>query len=506
MREDSLNTLSVKDLTVSIGGKHVLAGVNFALESAIAVGIVGESGSGKTMLAKSLLGLLPRGSEVSGEYRVEGEEMSLTAKEKEWNRIRGRLVGLILQDPFTALEPLGKCGEQILEGVPKERRKDFDVEAALAEVGLPADVRHRYPSELSGGQRQRVVIAATLATNPDLLIADEATTSLDVVTQKEVLDLIEKLSKKREMPLVIISHDIGLVSERTDYVLVMQDGHIVEEGPVKDVVEHPSTEYAKKLIEANRALSAEEYPETPQAGGLVIEAKDLRKSFDGFAALGGVSIEVRRGECVGVVGESGSGKTTFARCLVGLERPDSGSIEYLGKGHPQMVFQDPYSSLNPAHTVKYILLEAIRASGYSQSETKAKLQEILSLAELSGEFVTRKAAQLSGGQRQRVAIARALAPGAELLICDEPVSALDVIVQNQILDTIERLRLERGLSVLFITHDLSVARRIADRIYVMHGGSVVEHGTVQDIFENPREAYTKELIAAAFSGGRDSAL
>ncbi|MDR1271471.1 MAG: ABC transporter ATP-binding protein [Clostridiales Family XIII bacterium] len=496
-----MNALSVAGLNVYIRDHQILKNVNFAVESGSAVGIVGESGSGKTILAKSLIGLLPGGGRPEGEYRIGAEEVPLAASEKEWRKIRGKRIGLILQDPSTALEPLGKCGTQILEGVPKENRKAFDVAEALAEVGLSADVQHRYPNEISGGQRQRVVIAASLATEPELLIADEATTSLDVVTQKEILDLIDEIREKRKMPLIIISHDIGLVSDRTDYAVVMQEGEIVEEGPVAELIANPRTDYAKKLIEADRVLFTSDYREAPKDGSLVVVAESLKKSFEGAVALDEVSVEVRRGECVGIVGESGSGKTTFARCLVGLERPDSGTIEYTGKGHPQMIFQDPYSSLNPSHTIKYILLEAIRAAGYPQEESKKKLSEMLSLAELREELLSRKPDSLSGGQRQRVAIARALALESELLICDESVSALDVIVQNQILDTIEGLRREKGLAVLFITHDLSVARRIADRIYVMRGGRVLEHGTVRNIFEAPKEAYTKELLEAAFAAG-----
>ncbi|MDR0875593.1 MAG: ABC transporter ATP-binding protein, partial [Clostridiales Family XIII bacterium] len=489
-------------------------GISFDLDEPICVALVGLSGSGKTMFARALMGLLPAGSEVTGAYLLGGEPFDFNAKEAARREVRGKTIGLIMQDPFTALDPIAKCGSQILAGVPANRRTSFDVLAALDEVGLPASVEERYPFELSGGQRQRVVIAAALATEPKLLIADEATTSLDVVTQQEILELIDGIRRRRGMPLIFITHDIGLVCKWADRIAVVEDGRIVETGPAREIIRHPQNAYTRTLVEADRLLSGTvltDKTETKGDGSSVFGAKTdepspfvspfvlcatgLVKNFGVFRALDGVSIEVHAGECIGVVGESGSGKTTLARCLVGLERPDEGRIEYFGKGMPQIVFQDPYSSLNPAHTVRAILTEALLAGGAQASIT---IEELLHLAELPAELLDRKPARLSGGQRQRVAIARALAPGPEVLILDESVSALDVVVQNQILGTIDRLRRERGLAILLITHDLSVVRMVASRVYVMNEARVVEHGDTAQIFAAPKDPYTAKLLAAAF--------
>ncbi|MDR3224690.1 MAG: amidohydrolase family protein [Clostridiales Family XIII bacterium] len=518
--------LDIQNLCVRIRGEEILKDIDFALNENVSVGIVGESGSGKTMLVRSITGLLPDGAEASGSYEIDGTPFDLNASERKWRSVRGSEIGMIMQDPFTALEPLTKCGKQIRAGASARHSAAlgvtpgrsvvsdvaavrnvasdeqaghsaaFDVTAALEEVGLRADIANRYPFELSGGMRQRVVIAAALATEPKLLIADEATTALDVITQREILDLIDEIRARRKMPLIIITHDVKLVYQRTDRVIVMDKGRIVEWGPTRSVIENPREDYTKTLVEADRFLNVSSYPAYSVGGDIILRVDGLVKKFDGRAALSGVSIEVGAGECVGVVGESGSGKTTLARCIVGLTKPDAGVVKYFGKGNPQIVFQDPYSSLNPAHTVRYILEEALRASGRAKDE----LADLLNVAEIPEELLGRRPASLSGGQRQRVAIARALAPRPELLICDESVSALDIVIQNQILRTIERLRKERGLAVLFITHDLSVVRMLSGRIYVMHDAAVVNEGSTERIFEGADDPYTQQLIDAADVG------
>ncbi|MCL2492569.1 MAG: amidohydrolase family protein [Clostridiales bacterium] len=486
------------NLKVRIGGAEILDGIGFALDEAVSVGLVGESGSGKTMFARSLTGLLPTGSCVSGDYLIDGEAFAFDAAERAWQRVRGSEIGLILQDPFTALDPLVRCGKQILLGVPKARRTLFDLETALAEVGLSMEIGERYPHELSGGQRQRVVIAAALATEPKLLIADEATTALDVVTQREILDLIDEIRSRRSMPLLLITHDIGLICDRTDQIIILEAGRVVERGETKAVVEHPQNAYTKRLVEADRVLNESGYQTPPPENEpVILRVTELCKNFGAVRALSDVSIEMRAGECAGVVGESGSGKTTLARCVVGLERADQGEIVYTGKSFPQIVFQDPYSSLNPAHTVRKILTEALKAGGTDSGSIISRLSELLALAEVDEELLDRRPERLSGGQRQRVAIARALATDPDLLVCDESVSALDTVVQNQILATLDRLRHERGLAILFITHDLTVCRMIASRVYVMLDGKVVESGETRRIFESPRDAYTRRLLAAA---------
>ncbi|MDR0817608.1 MAG: amidohydrolase family protein [Clostridiales Family XIII bacterium] len=496
---NSTITLSIRDLRVNIAGKEILRGIDFDLNEDISIGIVGESGSGKTMFVRSAIGLLPPAAEVTGEYEIDGAAFRLNAKESKWRKVRGSEIGMIMQDPFTALDPLKKCGRQILNGVPGANRKSFDLNAALAEVGLPEKVAQQHPFELSGGMRQRVVIAAALATEPKLLIADEATTALDVITQREILDLIDEIRVHRGMPLILITHDIKLARQRTDKIIVMERGQIVESGDTKEVIDHPKEDYTKMLIDADRFLNVSAYPEYAVGGEILLKVDHLVRRFGKFTALDDVSIEVGEGECVGIVGESGSGKTTLARCIAGLSHAQSGTIKYFGKGSPQIVFQDPYSSLNPAHTVRYILEEALTASGRPKSE----LGELIGLAEIEPELLDRKPAKLSGGQRQRVAIARSLAPHPDLLICDESVSALDIVIQNQILRTIERLRKERGLAIIFITHDLSVVRMIASRIYVMHDAKVVEEGSTERIFEGTKDPYTKELIAASSYGRVD---
>lgn len=493
--------INISGLRVQISGNEILKGIDFQLEGNESVAIVGKSGSGKTMMMRSLIGLLPNQAKPAGDYKIDGQKFKLNASEKEWAKIRGSAIGMVMQDPFTALDPLKKCGKQILDGVPGEQKTTFDIESVLKEVGLPTDVANRYPFELSGGQRQRVVIAASLATQPRLLIADEATTALDVITQQEILDLIDQIRSRRGMPLILITHNIRLAKTRCDRVLVMEDGKIVEEGTAKAITEQPRSEAAKTLIEADRFLQIKSFSDSHSGGDTLLRAVNLNKRFGDVNALNDVSIDVCTGECVGIVGQSGSGKTTLARCLVGLTKADSGSVKYFGVNRPQIVFQDPYSSLNPAHTIRYILESALKASNRPLDE----LEELISLAEVPTELLDRKPAKLSGGQRQRVAIARALAPRPDLLICDESVSALDVVVQNQILNMLEKLRRERGLAILFITHDLSVLRMIAGRVYVMNQGRVIEHGTTRQIFESAKDSYTKALIEAAAFGSAEYA-
>jgi ABC-type glutathione transport system ATPase component/predicted amidohydrolase YtcJ len=492
--------IKLRGLNVTISGNDILSDINFSLGENGSVGIVGDSGSGKTMLVRSIIGLLPATADVSGDYEIMGEAFSLSARERAWRKVRGNLIGMIMQDPFTALDPMAKCGRQILAGVPKDERKTFEIDKALDEVGLLPDVAQKYPFELSGGMRQRVVIAAALQAKPKILIADEATTALDVITQREILDLIDDIRRKRSMPFIMITHDIRLVRERTERIIVIHEGEIVEEGATEEVIANPQSDYTKTLIAADRSLgdgaTAPAAPSAELESTPILTAVGVTKNFGEFQAVDDVNIEVRPGEIVGVVGQSGSGKTTLARCIVGLEKPDAGKIIYNGAGSPQIVFQDPYSSLNPAHTVAFILKEALKVSGRGPEH----LKEILELAELPEELLNRKPAQLSGGQRQRVAIARSLAPDPELLICDESVSALDILTQNQILKTIRNLSIEKNLAILFITHDLSVVRALASRIYVMHESHIVEEGATEDVFTNTRDEYTKALIAASEYG------
>ena len=304
---DHAITIDVKGLFVRIGGSEILKGVDFTLEENEAVGIVGESGSGKTMLVRSLIGLLPPGAKPSGNYKIDGAAWSLSATERQWQNVRGGGIGMVMQDPFTALDPTKKCGRQIAAGVPKSKRATFSVTTALQEVGLPENVSGRYPSQLSGGQRQRVVIAAALATAPRLLIADEATTALDVITQQEILDLIDGIRRQRHMPLILITHNIRLAKQRTDRIFVMAEGNVAEAGATATVIANPQNENTRNLLEADRFLQRSPYAPDGSGGEVILSAKGLSKKFGKIAALDDVNIEICAGECVGVAGQSGSG-------------------------------------------------------------------------------------------------------------------------------------------------------------------------------------------------------
>ncbi|MDR2602137.1 MAG: ABC transporter ATP-binding protein [Spirochaetaceae bacterium] len=541
---------SLTNFSLTLGDSLILSEVDFFVKTGSSVGVVGQSGSGKTMLAKSLMGLLPSPHKTSGVYEIDGKPFNLEAPESEWRKIRGKEIGLIMQDPFSSLDPMTRCGEQITAPFTTVERKNFDLEKSLREVGLPPETARKYPMELSGGMRQRVVIASALAKEPKLLIADECTTSLDVIIQKEVLDLIEKIKKERGMGVVIISHDLRLVAQRTEYMYVLNNGIVEENGPTSEVINNPKQEYTKLLLEAKPFIisgftSKKEKHKNGKAKIPLLKTKSLYKKFDGFIALNDASISVNEGECVAIVGESGSGKTTLARCVIGLSTPTSGKVRFIHEGEiekkeaaegrersekgfysfisnlfgkknaaannarlfdAQIVFQDPYSSLNPSLTIREILSEALMAGGKNPDgkapdEGRGKqitnLYKLMEFAEIPENLLERKPAALSGGQRQRIAIARALAPSPRLIICDEPIAALDVIIQKQILNTLKTFQKNHNISILFITHDLTAAYEIADRVYVMKHSRVVEEGECATIFHHPKHPYTKSLLEAA---------
>ncbi len=478
--------------------------------------LIGESGSGKTLSAKSLIGLLPRGFRAAGTATVGSAPLPVGQDDAAWRGVRGRRVALLLQDPFTSLSPVHRCGDQIawtMEAarghrmLRKERREA--VAARLAEVKLPEHVAEAYPHQLSGGMRQRVAIAAALAADPQLLIADEPTTALDASNQAEILDLLRSVQAQRKLSVILISHDLGLVRGRTDTVLVMQSGVIVERGATSQVLAEPQHPYTRALIDADPVVAArrgsgeaaevelDDHPVLAEAAGIV-------KRFGHRTVLHGVDLTVREGEIVGVVGESGSGKSTLARCVAGLEREDGGIVAFSGEAlapgrasrtpdQMQIVFQDPYSSLNPMMSIRAILAEALAVAGRAADEVPAMLE----LVGLPAEIASRRPAELSGGQRQRIAIARALAPRPRLLICDESVSALDVSVQAQILELLSRLREQLGIALLFISHDLAVVRMIADTVVVMRDGRVVEQGGCAQVLTDPAHEYTRLLVAAS---------
>ncbi len=534
----------VTGLTVDGPSGVIVQPLSFSVPPGRTLAIIGESGSGKTMTARAITGLLPRGTHAGGHTQIDDLRYSLTTdtagSSTQWSRVRGHKAVLLLQDPFTSLSPVLRCGEQIALTIRARRRTEgarplskhevsAEVAARLAEVRLPADIARRFPSELSGGQRQRVAIAAALAAEPRLLIADEPTTALDASTQGEVLDLLRELQRVHAMSLILISHDLGVVAGRADEVIVMRHGEVVERGEAAHVLTRPEHDYTRALLEANPSLSlltadpiepratVKSNPATTAgAGGMpqpLLAVDRVSKRFGNVQALHPTSVTVGEREIVAIVGESGSGKSTFARCVAGLETPDGGDVRLHGVLLPagrrgrtpdqmQMVFQDPYSTLNPSFTIRQTLSEAVEAARTprekrTSSQVSDRVAELLELVDLPTELADRRPAQLSGGQRQRVSIARALAAEPQLLICDESVSALDVSVQAQILTLLEHLRDTLGLGMLFITHDLGVVARLADRVVVLQHGTLVEEGPTSEVLTAPTHPYTQLLVSAA---------
>ncbi|MCH9274829.1 ABC transporter ATP-binding protein [Bifidobacterium amazonense] len=533
----------VTGLHVTIGGKEIIHGVDLTIPRDATVAVVGESGSGKSVTAKTLSGLLPDRSDASGDYALFGEPINLEAGERAWRRLRGGTIVWLPQDPFSSLDPLRTCGRQIEDGLRSAGHvgslpaQDVDndrtvaasaggsgngggapaangrgrltkaqrraaVERLLTDVGLAPAVYDAYPHELSGGMRQRVAIAAALAPDPRILIADEPTTALDASTQETVLDLLESLRSSRHMTLLLITHDLALAVERADHLVVFHGGQVVEEGGRDQVVHHPRSPYTRELLDAHTRLAV---TDVPAFGDVVMRANHLRKTFAGsnVPAVADVSFDVRAGEILGLVGESGSGKSTVARCIVGLETPDSGNVVFTGndgkpigwsRGEAQLVFQNPYGSLNPTMTVRQTLTEALRVSGKPADD--AAVRALVAKVGLEAELIDRKPGTLSGGQCQRVAIARALAPEPKLLVADEAVTALDANIQTHVLETLLELRSRLGLAMLFISHDLDTVRRIADRIAVMRHGRIVETGTTGQVMNHPQHDYVRALIAA----------
>ena len=522
--------LRVEDLTIALPGgmdrPHAVRNISFELMAGEILCIVGESGSGKSVAANAVMGLLPAALRIeSGRIRLKDTDL-VGASARDLRSLRGRIVSIVFQDPLSALNPLMTIGEQIAEVMdahPAEAPKDRDARVVelLAEVGLPdpATLRHQYPFRLSGGQRQRVMIAIALCLDPEILIADEPTTALDVTTQAQILELIAGLQRRKGMGVMFITHDFGVVADIADRVIVMEKGRVVEQGSAASVLHAPTHPYTQRLIAAvpkmrtaDRALRAE--------APVVLEVKGLCKSyrlsgsFFGAArelkAVDDVSFSVRKGRTVGIVGESGSGKSTLGRLVMKLMESDGGQIRFDGRDvarmpepefrrlrpYIQMIFQDPFASLNPRMTIGRILTVGPMAHGLSASQALAKALRLLSLVGLDEGAHQRFPHQFSGGQRQRIGIARALMFDPVLIVADEAVSALDVSIQAQILDLLETVQAETGVAMIFITHDLRVASRLCDEIGVMHRGRMVEFGPPSQILHTPAHAYTRRLIAA----------
>ncbi|MBT2264842.1 dipeptide ABC transporter ATP-binding protein [Rhodococcus erythropolis] len=521
--------LSVTDLRISYGNEPAVSGVSFTVGRGEVVAVVGESGSGKSTTAHAILGLLAGSGHVTGgTVEFEGER-SDSYSDRAWQRIRGARVGLVPQDPTTSLNPVTRIGDQVAEvlrihGLADRRKARLDAVEVLERAGIDRpEIRARqYPHELSGGMRQRVLIGIALVANPALIIADEPTSALDVTVQRRILDHLDEWIAESGAAVLLITHDLGVAADRADRILVMQGGRIVESGRTADILDNPRHEYTKKLLNSAPSLSSGPVDRpVRQDTSPLLTLTGITKRFNvgrgsSITAVNEVSLTVPRGQTVSLVGESGSGKSTTARIAVRLEQPDAGTISFDGhditkvKGSDlrelrrkiQLVYQNPYASLDPKLSVQDIVAEPLRAfkvGGGSQQQTRAA--ELLDQVALPEQFLSRKPAELSGGQRQRVAIARALALKPDLLVLDEPVSALDVSVQAQILALLDELQRELGLTYLFISHDLAVVRQISDVVGVMQAGRLLEIGTTTEIFDNPRNEYTRTLLDAI--PGRD---
>lgn len=532
MQQDARTLLSVTDLEVSFGDTPVLHRISFEVRQGERVAIVGQSGSGKSTTIAAVLRLLPGNGRISsGSILLDGDELA-TASEAQLRTIRGRRLGLVPQDPMSNLNPSMKVGAQIadalmsngLKGRSALKRRAIEL---MTEAGIPDAARRygQYPHEFSGGMRQRVLIAISLAGEPELLIADEPTSALDVTVQRQILNHLQTLVDARGTSLLFITHDLGLAADRTDRIIVMADGRIVEVGTPREILLNPQEEYTRQLVAAAPSVAASLESQRPGSAVTsdagpepILVVKDLCKEFNLRGQRGGtvravdnVSFSVQQGTTTAVVGESGSGKTTVARIVLGLETATAGEALIKGSGITasrgqdrralrrmvQPVFQDPYGSLDPTYSIERLIDEPLRIFKVGdKASRRSRVAELLDQVALPHSLAQRRPNELSGGQRQRVAIARALALDPELLICDEAVSALDVLVQDQILELLAELQERLGLTYLFITHDLAVVRQIAHNVVVMKSGKVVEAGSVDKVFEAPDSEYTRELLGA----------
>ena len=570
--------LEVKDLSVAFGGRTVVENICYTLERGRTLGIVGESGSGKSVSSLALMGLLPKQATVTGVANL-GDTNLLALDEEDFRNVRGKRISMIFQEPMTSLNPVQKCGAQVLEMMkahsdlrpPTSDLKECVI-ALFKEVLLPRPEKifDSYPHELSGGQKQRVMIAMALVNNPDILIADEPTTALDVTVQKTILDLLKQLQRKHNAAVIFITHDLGVISQIADDILVMYRGHVVEKGSADEILHHPQQPYTQGLLacrppldsKPRRLMTEEDYLFNSEFRKLnyekensntskfkiqnskLIEVRDLSvtytlqknlfgKATETLTAVDGLTFDIREGETLGLVGESGCGKSTLGRALLRLIEHSAGSVSYRGtpldqltaremralRPKLQIIFQDPYSSLNPRITIGEAISEPLRVHKVFSEQcsvfidatqncanqlntkhltlnTKERVCALMQQVGLDPDWYNRYPHELSGGQRQRVCIARALILQPELVVCDESVSALDVSVQAQVLNLLNDLKEQYRFTYLFITHDLSVVHYMADRVMVMQKGKVVESGTPDDLFYHPQTDYTRTLLDA----------
>ncbi|SHN27849.1 dipeptide ABC transporter ATP-binding protein [Cryptosporangium aurantiacum] len=528
-----MSLLEIEGLRVAYGDRApAVDGVDLTVEAGEVVALVGESGSGKSTTAHAIVGLLPRGGRViGGSIRFNGRDL-LKVGDRELRSVRGREIGLVPQDPMIALNPVQKVGRQVAEvlkihGLARGRAADARAVELLADAGLgDPDVRARqYPHQLSGGMRQRALIALALACGPKLVIADEPTSALDVTVQKRILDHLETLIARTGTAVLLITHDLGVAADRAQRIVVAADGRVVEAGPAAEVLRAPREPYTRALLASAPSLSAgrlraSAVSTVADASDALVVATGLEKDYKlprsrsgprVLRAVDDVSFTIPRGETFALVGESGSGKSTVARLVLRLTTATAGTVTFDGvdatrlrgealrrlRRRMQPVYQNPYASLSPRLTVEEAIAEPLHVFRVGDAASRrGRAAALVDQVALPAGMLARKPAELSGGQRQRVAIARALALEPELVVCDEPVSALDVSVQRQILDLLVRLQGELGLSYLFISHDLAVVSQIADRVGVMRDGRLVESGPAETLLTNPQHEYTKELLAA----------
>ncbi|MBD1550404.1 dipeptide ABC transporter ATP-binding protein [Pseudomonas typographi] len=532
--------LIVKDLSIEFAGQPVVRNLSFTLAPGKTVALVGESGSGKSVTARSLIGLPGIGARVTASTLTYDGLDLLSLSERGWRALRGKGIGFVLQDALVSLDPVRPVGKEILEalkvhGWGDRRSRAERVIELLEKVGVPEpQLRARQrPDQLSGGLRQRALIACALALSPGLVIADEPTTALDATVQAQILEVLQEI-KARGDSLLIISHDLAVVAQLADEVLVLRHGEVVEQGPMDQVLRNPHHAYTRALLDAVPAehargtrlspepstLAAHAQPRPGINSPVLLKASQLGKRYIGpdkqsRQVVDDVSFELRAGRTLGIVGESGSGKTTVARIVLGLLEPDAGQVKFLdqpwtGVGNSRVaererrlyrrnisvIYQDPLSSFDPRWSVGQILADALDVAGIAADQQSARIAQLLDQVRLPTALALTRPLQLSGGQRQRVTIARAIASNPKVIICDEPVSALDISVQAQVLDLLADLQASLGLAYLFISHDLGVIRHVSDEVLVMHHGKVIERADVESLFQNPQHEYTRRLLGA----------
>lgn len=511
----SASILAIDDLGVRIGRREIVRGVSLTVEPEQTVGIVGESGSGKSMTVLAATGLLDApGAVVTGSSVLGGEQEIIGASARALRALHGGRIGFVFQDPGTSLNPLLTIERQITESLETHRRltrraaRDRALELLTA-VGLPAPAERlqSYPHQLSGGQRQRVMVAIALACDPELLVADEPTTALDVTTQAQIIAMVRDLQRDFGTAVVWISHDLGVIGEVADTVTVLHDGAVVEQGAVEAIFDEPRQDYTRELLAARPLLDGAGPRPAPADAEVLLAVQGLDVRYSGVHAVDDVSFEIRRGATLGLVGESGSGKSTVAAALTGLVTPHGGSarldgVDVLGRRADRrrisMVFQDPFASLNPRMAVGVSIEEPLVVHGLAdgRAQRRARVAELLDMVGLDPDFATRYPHELSGGQRQRISIARALAVQPDLLILDEATAALDVSVQAKVLDLLARLQDELNLTYLFIGHDLAVIERMSHDVLVLQSGRTVEYRSAAELFSAPEQDYTRALLAA----------